>query len=205
MNDQELKRLWQQQPLPAEEVKRGEDIILTVKKKMREFNRTIFWRDVREVAACIIIVIVFLPGFFKPGAGLSKAGCLVEVLAAVFIGCRLVLSKRKFDRLTAGDSLREHLLLERRKLDNQIHLLRTVLWWYILPVYIGAVMFTFGLDRPLAGKLTFTSVYALVCAGIWWLNQYAVRKQLLPLKAELEKTLEGVETYTENNDETKPQ
>lgn len=197
MNDQELKQLWQQQVLAPPLKVPDEQLARAMRQKMSEFGRTIFWRDVREVAACVLLIVLFLPDYFKSTTWLSKAGCMVVVFSAIFIGFRLVYSKRKDDCRLTGDSLRGYLLDERRKVENQIHLLRTVLWWYILPLYTGAVMVTAGGAGPMAGKIFFALVFAAVCGGIWWLNQYVVKKNLLPLKAELDQTLQEIPEFSE--------
>ncbi len=192
MNDQELKNLWQQQQLVPPKGQADRDLPAAMEQRMKQFWRTIFWRDVREVAACIFVAGAFLPDLFRASSGLTKAGCLVLVISAVFIGCRLVFSKRRGDRLLASGSIRDYLLDERRELEVQIHLLRTVLWWYILPIYIGSVMVVMGRESGLGFKAGFAIIYAVVCAGIWWLNQYTVKKSLLPLKKELDQTLQEI-------------
>lgn len=192
MNENELKRLWQQQPLPAKDVKRSDELVQSAKTKMREFHRNIFWRDVREVAACVFVALAFLPDLFRSSSMLTKAGCVVLVISAIYIGCRLVFSKRQYDYLTAMGSLREGLLLEQRKVETQIHLLRTIHWWYMLPLYIGSVMTVFGRGSSLRFKVGFAVIYAVICVGIWWLNQYVVKKSLVPLKADLEETLQAL-------------
>lgn len=198
MNEQELKQLWQRQVLAPPAKLPDAQVVQAMKQKMSQFGRTIFWRDVREVAACLLVIFLFLPGCFKAASWLSQTGCLVEVFSAIFIAFRLVYSKRRDDRNLTADSLRGYLLHERRKIETQIRLLSTVLWWYILPLYIGAVMVAFGIGRGgMVHKFGFAIFYAVVCGGIWWLNQYAVKKHLLPLKAELDQTLQEIPESSE--------
>jgi len=204
MNDQEMKALWQRQVLTAPAMVAEKDLVPQMKQKMKKFGRTLFWRDMREVIACLVVIRYFLPSVFGNFSTLSRAGCLVVVLGALYVIFKLFQARRKQPQVSEAAPVKEFLLNQRAKVGWQIGLLKSVLWWYILPFYIGGVMFIFGMKSPLWGKLSFTLIYALVCAGIWWLNQYAVRKQLLPLKEEVEKTLESVSTLTENNDETKP-
>ena len=194
MNDQELKQLWQRQVLAPPAKLPDAQVVQGMKQKMSQFGRTIFWRDVREVAACLLVIGLFLPGYFQTTTWLAQTGCLVEVFGAIFIAFRLIYSKRRDDRNLTADSLRGYLLHERCKIETQIRLLSTVLWWYILPLYVGAVMVAFGVggSRGMIFKVTFAVFYAVICGGIWWLNQYAVKKHLLPLKAELDQTLQEI-------------
>lgn len=206
MNDQELKQLWQRQVLAPPAKLPDDQLIQAMKQKMSQFGRTIFWRDVREVAACLLVIGLFLPGYFKTTTWLAQTGCLVEVFGAIFIAFRLIYSKRRDDRNLTADSLRGYLLHERRKIETQIRLLSTVLWWYILPLYIGAVMVVFGIGggRGMVFKVTFAVFYAVICGGIWWLNQYAVKKHLLPLREELDRTLDSVSMKEENENDITP-
>lgn len=206
MNDQELKQLWQRQVLAPPTKLPDDQLIQAMKQKMSQFGRTIFWRDVREVAACLLVIGLFLPGYFKTTTWLAQTGCLVEVFGAIFIAFRLIYSKRRDDRNLTADSLRGYLLHERRKIETQIRLLSTVLWWYILPLYIGAVMVVFGIggSRGMVFKVTFAVFYAVICGGIWWLNQYAVKKHLLPLQEELDRTLDSVSVKEENENDITP-
>ncbi len=189
MNDRELKQLWQRQVITPPVKVPDAQLIAAMKQKMAKFGRDIFWRDVREVAACLILIVLFLPDFFRFTSWLAKGGCLVVVVSAVFIGARLLAAQRIGDRKSAGDTLRGYLLVERLKIERQIHLLRTVLWWYILPLYVGAIMVVFGIGGGMVHKVGFAIFYAIICGGIWWLNQHAVKKHLTPLKAEVEERL----------------
>jgi hypothetical protein len=193
VNDIELKHLWQQQtPGRPGTAASDREIMSAMKGKMNRFGRTIFWRDIREVAASAILVLIFLPKLFLERDLVSKAGALVIVISAIYISLRLVLTQRKGDRPAAGDSVRACLLHEVQKVDRQIHLLRTILWWYLAPLYIGSVMFVWGLGGPSENKVYFALGYAVLCAFIWWMNQYAVKKSLVPLKTELEQTLREI-------------
>ncbi len=78
-----------------------------------------------------------------------------------------------------------------------------MLWWYILPLSIGAEMYVLGETPDLAGKIVMTVTFIFVDAVIWWANRYAVRKTLLPLKTELENTLSSAPEFADA-DKTNP-
>ena len=71
------------------------------------------------------------------------------------------------------------------RLDEQIHLLRTVGWWYLAPLLGGALLLIVGLPGPAAGKIVTAIVIAAVGGGIYAMNRRAVRTTLQPMRDEL--------------------
>jgi hypothetical protein len=183
MNDDKLRELWRQQgPEPVAPIS-DEKLLAKMKTKMHKFDRDIFWREVRELVACVFIVCWFGVTYFTKIPPLARVGCVELVVSAIFIGLILVLAKRPSKH--PAISVREFVGAEKEKVDRQKRLLKTVLWWYILPIYIGTEIFTFGLSGVSTFTIVFTVGYGLMCGGICWLNQYAVRKRLAPLSEEL--------------------
>jgi hypothetical protein len=192
MNDDELKKLWREQPLVLPPELTGTAGLATLRKRMKRFDRILWWRDFREVAACVVIVVWFGSDYSKYPQPLARLGCALTILAVVFIGCRLLWSKRRAGREVPGASVMDSLRVELRKVETQIHLLRSVLWWYILPSLGGAGVCFFGVRRHASDRLVIIVVFGLVGAFVYWLNQRAVRQYLVPLKNELETLLGDV-------------
>jgi hypothetical protein len=199
MNDQELIQLWQKQDLQPVSQKSDTEITAQMKAKLRKFDRDIFWRDIRELAACGVQLCIFGPALFGHGSLLSRAGGAVVVLSAIFIGLVLLITKQLRNRHRNSDSVREFVSAGWSNVNRQRQLLASVLWWYILPIYIGVEMYIFGLEAATSFKIVFTVVYSLVCAGAYWINQYVVRKRLSPLCDELDQLLHALPSPTELN------
>jgi hypothetical protein len=88
---------------------------------------------------------------------------------------------------------------------HQIWLVKNVFWWAILPANIGFAIFfgylAWGTTHEVVGMvlvivlLTIFGCFAfciLVTTAIYYLNQYGVRKELNPRKAELEQLLNSL-------------
>jgi hypothetical protein len=71
------------------------------------------------------------------------------------------------------------------RLDRQIQLLRSVLWWYIAPGIIGVNTMFIGLAGFGIGSLAYCVLTLLLAWGIYELNMRAVAKQLVPPRNEL--------------------
>ncbi len=92
-----------------------------------------------------------------------------------------------------GEPLRQRVESSLAQVEHQIWLLRNVLWWYLLPLalpmlaFLGQVAWETRSGGWLAAVMV--SVVVIVFAGVYWLNQYAVRSALEPRRQELEALL----------------
>src|SRR5205814_272176 len=91
----------------------------------------------------------------------------------------------------------EHSLAQ---VEHQIWLLRNIFWWYLLPPFAAMTIFPAhrawqSRDDGLPALAEFAAVafvFALVAWFIYWLNQYAVRKDLEPRRKELQTLLKSL-------------
>ncbi|MGV3755249.1 MAG: SoxR reducing system RseC family protein [Verrucomicrobiota bacterium] len=190
MQDDDLKRLWQAQRFDAPPVLPDEQQLAAMKKKMKGFDRAIFWRDGRECLAGIFLIIWFGRAFFTVSEPIAKTGALIIVLASAFVCWYPIREKRRVAPAAPDASMTEALQCELEKVKVQIRLLRSVLWWYLMPLGVGVLVFVFGLERSLPNNLGFAAFVAVLYVFIYWLNQWSVRKYLVPLKQEIEATLQ---------------
>src|SRR5437868_3926094 len=89
MNDDELKKLWQQQPLRNPDVSAAQ-LVAAMQKQTTQLRRDLDARDVRELVACALVMIIF--GFFAVNerAAISRLGYLMVAGSMIFIAWKLV-------------------------------------------------------------------------------------------------------------------
>lgn len=185
MNASELEYLWQrQQPIELSPENIAQ-IAATVDTVDRKFRRTIWWRDLREIAAVLILAVWF---------GLSGQTWLrwLAVATVLFVGAWIIRSRIIVRPDREMPSVMERLQQMIRETETQIHLLRSVLWWYLLPcVVAGFVMVLDSPPRNLSSSqlLIFVGPMILFFLAIYWLNQWAVRKKLVPRRENLRHAL----------------
>ena len=192
MNDLELKQLWQSQALPPRASAVDAGVVEKMQKRMKRFDRTLFWRDARELAACGVVAIWFGRNLTPAHSVTTQLGAVVVILSCLFIVWRLMAARRGQRSFPERDSVAEFLTAELAKVSRQIRLLQSVLWWYILPLYVGVALIFFGGAAGFGDKAAIVVVLVLTGGFLHGINQYAVRKSLLPLKRELEATLQAV-------------
>jgi hypothetical protein len=192
MNDDELKKLWQQQPL--RDPPSAAQLVSAMQSKMTKFRRDLRARDVRELVACAVVMIVFGFYFFNERTPMVRLGWLIVIGSTIFIAWKLVHARRTTPSAPPGATIVESLRAELNSVRTQSRLLGSVLWWYLLPPGIGLLVATWGMKIHLLAKIPATLFFIAVYAFIYWLNQWARSKQLLPLEAQLQSLLHSAET-----------
>src|SRR5205085_2714290 len=123
-------------------------------------------------------------------------GCSILILSGIFIGCNLIISKRRVPVADPSASVEEAIRTEIRKVDVQIRLLRSVWWWYLLPLMVGVNLVFSGGSPSLAANLSYALAVLLIYIFLYWLNQRAVNRNLIPMKTELEALISVPPTIT---------
>jgi len=198
MNDDELKKLWQQQPLRDPAISPAQ-VMSAMQSKTTQLRRTLLVRDVRELVACVIVGVVFGIYYFIFRAPIMRLGALITVAGSIFIAWKILHARRTTPPAKPDATLVESLRAELHSVRTQSKLLRSVLWWYLLPLAVGAIVFVWGsLSNNFVFALVFSVAFTLFTLAldvfIYRLNQRAVSQQLLPLEAQLESLLHSAET-----------
>ncbi len=194
MNDEELKRLWQNQPFP-EPPKDVATLVTMAGQKHRKFQRSIFWRDFREAGVALALIPIFV-AFARQKNALWTS--YLSVVALAFIAGFIVIDRLRWRKAAAGpgETIADTIASALTEVEHQIWLLRNVLWWYIGPsmgaLIIEAAHQMLSGDRHASGFIGRIAVYLLVGAVVWWVNQQAVKRSLEPQRSELQKLLEAV-------------
>jgi hypothetical protein len=156
-----------------------------LRKKAKKFERRVFWRNLREYAASVIVVAAFGFYIWKFPIPMVRFGCILVIAGVLYVV--YMLQKRGAARslpaeLTFCDCLGFH----RKELERQRNLLRSVWTWYLLPLVPGAAIFHLGLfvramklpnASARAGLVILNfSLTAAVFIAVGLLNQRAARK-----------------------------
>ena len=85
MRDDELKNLWQKQPLREPDLSPAQ-LIPAMKNKTSLLRRGLKARDLREVCACVLGIIIFGFFYFSPQrTPISRIGDLIVMGSSIFI------------------------------------------------------------------------------------------------------------------------
>lgn len=197
MNDEDLKKLWQQQPLRKPTLS-ADQVVSAMQNKTTQLRRTLLARDAREVAVCVIVATIFGIFYFAASrTATSRLGDLIIIGSSIFIAFKLIYTRRRNPPAGPNAAVAESLRAELNAVRAQSQLLGSIHWWYLLPLGIGILVGTWGSVGGLGG-LVFGSIYTLAVIALYvWiyrLNQRARAEQLLPVEDQLELLIRSAET-----------
>src|SRR4051812_19904901 len=112
MNEDELKKLWQQQPLRNPDPSAAQ-LVSAMQNKMTGLRRILDARDLRELVACAVVVIIF--GFFYftvYRAPVSRVGDLIVIGGTIFIAWKIIHTRRSTPPAPPGATIVESLRAE---------------------------------------------------------------------------------------------
>jgi hypothetical protein len=198
MHDDELKNLWKRQPLRDPALSPAQ-LVSAMEKQMSQFRRTLVARDVCELVACAVVIVVFGIFYFTLSrTPMSRLGDLLVIASSLWIAGKLVHARRSNPPAPPGATAVESLRAELNAVRAQSRLLGSILWWYLLPLAIGIFVCTWGHLGGGVGGLVGLIIYSIfviaLYAFIYRLNQSARANQLLPVEAQLKSLLHSAET-----------
>lgn len=169
-----------------------EEIVRSVKALDRRRLRS----DVREIVIAALaggggVFAAVLVWRVEPWAGVAV---FLEAALAVAVAVWLAVAfLRRRDR-AAGESLAEFCRDERRSLETRILLTRSLPWWFLAPVLLGTNLFVAATSESPAAPLALVSPISVLALGAaFWLSRRSLRRDLLPLRSELDRCLAGLE------------
>jgi hypothetical protein len=194
MNFEEMQSAWKSQG-SGEKMMIDADVLLKeVRRNQRNFRATIFWRDVREVGAALLLTVFFAYRGLRNDAWTDGAVALACFWIGLFMIMDRVMQRRK--QPASNDSLKACAEGSLFAVKHQIWLLKNVFWWYLLPLAAAlaiskavSIWHSREIHSALTGGCIYVLVVVLLYRGIYRLNQWAVRKSLEPRRQELETLL----------------
>ena len=189
MDEDSLKRLWSDSNKEQKVTINPEILIDSIHHKSSYMENKIKQRDRSETSVAIFMILVFGGLFFVFPQVLAKIGAVIIILSCTLIIFRLIRARKVNEKQETSSEIKHHLLVSLQQVRQQINLLNTVLWWYLLPLFIGVLCVYYGLSKSLISRVVYTVIVMVMYGYIWYLNKEAVRKKLKPLEADITQTL----------------
>ena len=179
--DDEWARAWQEHTtgdIDSERVARA------IMARVWRFDQTLFWRNAREYAAGIVLMVVFVGQLVF---GYDRIGAFIGIGSVGFVLGYLWWKHRGLQPLDpAADAVTYKAALLAR-VDDQILLLQTVTYWYLLPLFLPSLWQGVRVwsKSPWAAATSLAAV-VVAFAFVRWLNVTAAVGVLLNTRAKIE-------------------
>lgn len=174
VND-ELSELWCSQPGAAATSK--EELVEFVQKNAVEFDRKVSNRNLRECLAALVVTGLFAWMGTHAVNTLQRTGLLIVAASGIWIIFFILRYGRAAAPANPGQDLSAYRHNLAARYDQQIRLLNSVLYWYLLPPWIGLMLNSAGLmlrdlhrGATISPDVISAVIYTVVFAFVWWLN-----------------------------------
>jgi hypothetical protein len=200
MNPDELKQAWQSPAAHPRITIDAELVAQEVRRNQRVFTATLIGRDLREVLVGLLLIPVWL--YLGVTLRLPWTWYLVVPALVWLSGYMLAdLVRQKRYRPAAEASLRQRVESSLAQVQHQIHLLRSVHWWGLVPFAAAVLPFLIHIawiDRlggwwALVAFSLMAGTIAVILIVLYVVNQRAVRSELEPRRQELQSLLDTLQ------------
>lgn len=192
MNIEDAENAWRSEPhgkIPMD----LSVLVGQVRRNEASFRAIIFSRDMHEIALAGVMVLVYV-----------LAGLCLHLPWTFYLGIPAVLwiagyllidrLRHRHNKSKPGESLMECVEHSIAQIEHQRVLLRTVLWWYLLPFDIATGAFFLQMGWIMRETGWFAIGITAASLGFLWvvsyfvyrLNQDAIKTELDPRREELE-------------------
>ncbi len=189
MTFEDLPSVWQSD---RERAPDPEAVLAAAVEQSRALEKTVRGRDRLETVASLAMVPLFAASAAMTTSTVARTGAVILTVACLVIPLRLRAARLLFDANGRDGELRAFLRSERERVAAQARLLRTVLWWYLLPLGVGVVMLFGGGAQSWPLSLGYAAFVTVFYAWLYRLNQRAVAEHLKPRLVELDSLLSGL-------------
>lgn len=182
MDENLLKRLWVNANREQKVEIDAEKLITSINDQMLYMEKTIKKRDKIEIFVAVLMMLLFGCLLVVIPQVLAKIGAAILVVNCTLIIFKLIHARKVEIKQEAGSEIKYNLMISLQQVRQQITLLNTMLWWYLLPLFIGVLCFYYAISQSFISKVIYTIVVTVLYGYIWYLNKKAVREQLKPLE-----------------------
>ena len=198
MLEQELKNIWKNSSKTNQISIETDQLVNEFDTKMIYIQKKIRNRDIREISASVIGILIFSFFAYEIPFPITKFSCFLSILWFVFVIYKFRKSKQQNTPEKLSLSLKEKLAHKKQLLQQQVKLLDSAAYWYAGPSFITNFIFIIGLGNPadynwsnqLAENLLPLTVNAKIITlmglaffylFVVWINKRAARKDVQPI------------------------
>lgn len=196
MSEKEIKDIWNGSGDDEEINVNLAQLESNLKAKSKKMDRTLFWRDSREIIGAVVVMIFFSYQAMSESLFITKITSILFVLWAIYVSYRL-LDVRKYKRVVdLSNSFKAQLLQQKLYLEQQAQLLDSILTWYVGPfalIYSLRIIGNALSNDPLwviaSSIMIKLAMVFLFSWGLYALNKKAAKKGFSPLIENIDRVL----------------
>ena len=204
MLEQEIKDIWNNSSQSRQISIDTKQLTEELNTKINSIQKKIRSRDIREISASIIGILLFGYLLFEIPFPITKVACGLAIAWFVFVIVKFRKSKLHNTKTDFSLTVSEQLNNQKTMMIQQSSLLDSALYWYAIPPFIMNFIFILGLENPIdynwnngvaESLLPLTSnIKIITLIGLalfytftFWINNRALNRDVKPTIESIEK------------------
>ena len=187
MTEADWMRVWQEDG-PAADPEKMARVIMA---RTWRFDQKVFWRNAREYAGGALALFVFAGLLVR---GPDKMFAVIGLVAVTFVMAYLWWMHRGLQPLDPAADVAAYKTALLARYDDQIRLLRSVAYWYLLPLLLPSLWAApkWWQKNPVGASVMLGTIL-VVFAAVGWLNMVAAVRFLRAARDKVESMFGGSE------------
>lgn len=177
----DFKNLWQNQ-----EVDEMKFSVAELRAKAAAFQQRIRRRNLREQAACLIVILCMGWSFFRPSPAVPRISFALMIAGAIYVAWHLQF-RGTAKELPSDMGTASGIEFYRRELEKQRDLARNIWIWYLGPLIPGmALLVIWGIVTLPADKRWYPMPFATLSLFAFWSIDRLNRRAAQQLNRQIE-------------------
>lgn len=206
MLEQELKEIWKNSS-NTEKIKFDlSRLLIDLNDNINSLEKAILKRDRVDFATALISIPVFGYITYIIPFPITKVGVILAMIGFIWSIIKRRSHKKNKLPIQLNLSFREQLENQKTNMLQEVKLLDTVLYWFLIPSFIPFAISIIGLGdpteygwsntilnqvlpMPLTYKIANLIFAVIICIVIFWANKRVIRKTLKPHIKDIDKVI----------------
>jgi hypothetical protein len=148
MLEQELKDIWNNSSRTAKISIETNQLVEELNSQVSSIQKNIRNRDVREISASVIGILIFSYLLYEIPFPITKLACSFSIIWFVLVIIKSRKSKAQNAITNFSLSMTEQLAHQEITMQQQAKFLNSAAYWYSIPSFVINIIFILGLENP---------------------------------------------------------
>ena len=193
--EEELIKIWQSSSNQEQIKFEKSRLMIDLQSSLDRLHKWWKYLELIEIIAILICIPVFAFYVYFVPFTLSKIASVLIVLWLIYVIIRITRIK-KYKPSVFTESYLDYLYKTRKYLNIQRYLLKSSLYWYILPAITFILLFLVGAwEKPETHSIIIITAILAVGVGIfsYYLNKRRIRKEFIPRLKKIDELIHVME------------
>ncbi|WP_019028824.1 hypothetical protein [Colwellia piezophila] len=169
-----------------------------LEREANKIDKLVKKQNIIEITTAIVFLPFILYFLLNSENSVQSIGYSIWIYVCLITPYKLV--KARMIKVDKNNSMKSYLQVEKLKTIEQLNLLRTFVWWHIIPILLGLILISAGSTMDETGTLHISfslKIYYVLCTlgaiGIYFYNKKMADNKFKPLLDKINQRLDEIQ------------